>query len=1015
VNRIQNTFLTIALLFCCLFASAQYTSVFFNNVGINQGLSQSSVVDIAFDSKGFAWLATQDGLNRYDGTDFLIADKKFDDITSNFNNKLGKIIPADDHFLWIISKGGNLEKFNLINSVFTPVNIISGKVKQVLTCMLADDDGKLWLGTASGKLILYDSKTGKVTREFNVPTNKYRPAINALYKDRDKRLWILGSTLSYLENNQLKPFECKTGKPNNTILYSCIAEDRAGNLWLGSWGNGLFLKKKNENCFKQFIGYGKEQVSPGLVIEAILADYTDKIWLGTYGDGLFIVDDKAATIKQLVNDKRNLSSLPFNDVLSIKQDANKGIWIGTDGGGLSYYNESRSNFILFNNQTVPQNVDVALVRSVTTDKNANIWAGTTNNGLTEINYREGIFKTWHFTSYKKDIYNPDRVVSLYNDQQNLLWIGTQGNGLLLFDPVKGKTIKWYHPEASAKLNIRDATIWCMYPAGGNKAWIGTGNNGLCLLDKQKGLVGNYVPGNNMDAIRTIVGINDTTLGIGFEKTGIRFFNMVTKAFDMPKSKILNTYFNAETNIKCLYYQKPLLWIGTGGAGIVTYNTTNGTIKNLTTKDGLPNNTIYGILPDDIGELWVSTNKGLSRFNPAIINGKPIPSQFTNYTSVQGLQGNEFNTGAYFKSSNGMLLFAGINGLNLFDPSKFRDETKTVPVVFTKILVDNESVENETSIPFKKSVNLSYQNHSIAFNFAALDFFSALQFHYYYKLDGYDKAWIDAGQRNYVSYTNVPEGRYNFLVKYVKKDNASNAAISKIILKINGPVYKKTWFIILAILLFMAVAYGLYRYRIAQLFKLLQIRQRIATDLHDDIGSTLSNINILSELSKKSLENPSQANKFLDRISEEVQTSSQSLDDIIWSINSHHDNWNETFSRMRRYAAEVFENSGIHYNIKLEEQANMTVLKMEKRRDVFLIYKEIVNNIHKHAGATKVEINLSFRNQQLVMYIIDNGKGFDKTTLTHRNGLKNLNSRVARWKGGIHIDTDRNGTRIEILI
>ncbi|GAA3979611.1 ligand-binding sensor domain-containing protein [Mucilaginibacter dorajii] len=1015
MNKIQNAFLTIALLFCCLFASAQYTNVFFNNAGINQGLSQSSVVDIAFDSKGFAWLATQDGLNRYDGIDFLIADKKFDDITSGFNNKLGKIIPADGHFLWVISKGGNLEKLNLIDGIFIPVNIISGKVKQVLTCMLTDDYGKLWLGTASGKLILYDNNTGKIAREFNVPTNKYHPAINALYRDYNKRLWILGTTLNYLENDELKPFECKTEKPDKTILYSCITQDKAGNMWLGSWGNGLFLKRKNENCFKQFNGYGKGQLSPSLVIEAMLADYSGKVWFGTYGDGLFIVDNKAAIIKQLVNDKRNLSSLPFNDVLSIKQDANKGIWIGTDGGGVSYYNESRSNFILFNNQTVPQNVDVALVRSVTTDKNANIWAGTTNNGLTEINYREGIFKTWHFTSYKKDIYNPDRIVSLYNDQQNLLWIGTQDNGLLLFDPVKGKTIKWYHPEASANLNIPDATIWCMYPAANDNVWVGTGNAGLCLLDKQKGLVGNYVPGDNTDAIRTIIGINDTTLGIGFEKTGIGFFNTITKTFDMPQSKKLNTYFSAQTNIKSLYYQKPLLWIGTGGAGIITYNITNGTIRHLTAAEGLPNNTIYGILPDDIGDLWVSTNKGLSRFNPAIINGKPIPSQFTNYTSVQGLQSNEFNTGAYYKSSNGMLLFGGINGLNLFDPSKFRNENKNVSVVFTKILVDNEPVENETAAPFKKTVNLSYQNHSVAFNFAALDFFSPLQFHYYYKLEGYDKAWIDAGQRNYVSYTNVPAGQYNFLIKYVKKDNVGHAAISNIILKISGPVYKKTWFIILAILLFMGVVYGLYRYRIAQLFKLLQIRQRIATDLHDDIGSTLSNINILSELSKKSLENPSQANKFLDRISEEVQTSSQSLDDIIWSINTHNDNWGETFSRMRRYAAEVFENSGILYTIKLEEQAGTNALKMEKRRDVFLIYKEILNNIHKHAGATEVEINMRFNKQQLIMSISDNGKGFDKSLQTHRNGLKNLNNRVARWKGTINIETNKAGTHIHIAI
>lgn len=217
------------------------------------------------------------------------------------------------------------------------------------------------------------------------------------------------------------------------------------------------------------------------------------------------------------------------------------------------------------------------------------------------------------------------------------------------------------------------------------------------------------------------------------------------------------------------------------------------------------------------------------------------------------------------------------------------------------------------------------------------------------------------------------------------------------------------------LLFFGTAYGLYRYRIAQLFKVLQIRQRIATDLHDDIGSTLSNINILSELSKKSIDEPSQAHFFLNRISEEVQTSSQSLDDIIWSINSHNDTWDETFSRMRRYAAEFFENTNTDYTIHLQEESGMTKLKMDKRRDIFLIFKELLNNIHKHAAATKVEISMHFKDQRLIMLVSDNGKGFNKILQTHRNGLKNLNNRVTRWNGTIDIDTSNEGTHIHISI
>jgi two-component sensor histidine kinase len=663
-------------------------------------------------------------------------------------------------------------------------------------------------------------------------------------------------------------------------------------------------------------------------------------------------------------------------------------------------------------------VEIALVRSITTDKNGNIWAGTTNKGLTQIDFQKAAYKTWHFPSYKKSIYNPDRIVSLFDDKEDVLWIGTQGNGLILFDRKKEKITKWFHPASSPKLEIPDGTVWCMYPDARDELWIGTESSGLCLIDKQKGLIGRYTPNNRInvltDAIRTIVSVNDSTLCIGFEKTGIQLFNTKSKKFYTINSKGLHAFFNTETNIKCLYYNKPILWVGTGGRGIFTYNMVNGDTLLITKKEGLPNNTIYGILSDKDGYLWVSTNKGLSRFSPAIINNQPNPSQFTNYTSAQGLQNNEFNTGAYHKMPNGMLLFGGINGLNLFNPSKFREENKTISVVFTKILVDNEPIQNDTSAPFKKTVRLTYQNHSVAFNFAALDFFSSPQYHYYYKLDGYDKEWIDANQRNYVSYTNVPAGQYNLLVKYIKQGNTIGA-VTKMGIDIEGPFWKKGWFITGITLLLMGIIYSLYRYRIAQVFKLIQIRQRIATDLHDDIGSTLSNINILSELSKKSLENPVQAHTFLDRISEEVQASNQSLDDIIWSVNTRNDNWQETFSRMRRYAAEVFENSNTLYTIRLEEQAGMTRLNMEKRRDIFLIYKEILNNINKHSAATEVEIGMWFQGHQLIMVIHDNGNGFDKNAQTHRNGLKNLSSRVARWKGSMHIDTGKEGTRIKITI
>ncbi len=1018
VNKILKETLAFSFLFTCLSAAAQYSSISFNNISLNEGLSQSSVVDISFDAKGFVWLATQDGLNRYDGKDFLVLDKKFDDITSGSYSRLGKVIPGSGHSLWIISKGGQLEKLDLINQSFKTVAVSSGQTRLIVTCLLPEENEKLWIGTESGKLILYDGKINKIIRQINVRPTNNQTAINALFKDSHKRIWVVGSRVGYVQKDEIiyEP-EIEAEELKSATLFSSIAEDKEGNLWLGSLGKGLFVKKKDEP-FRNVTALNFA-LSPDLVVEDILADDEGRIWIGTYGKGLFIIDPKERNVQQYVNDKKNPFSVAFNDVLTIKQDTNKGIWIGTDGGGMSYYNKRRNNFILISEQTVSQDIEIALVRSIATDKNGTIWVGTTNKGLTRINYRNGQYKTWHFTSYKKNIYNPDRIVSLYVDKDGIVWLGTQGNGLILFDPAKEKIVKWFHPEAASKLKIPDGTAWCIFPAYEEEIWIGTEGSGLCLFHKQNGFINNYIPTNKTngvsDAIRCITQIDDSTLCVGLGKTGLQFFNTKSRVFSAVKSRQLESLIANETTIKSLYYNKPFIWIGTDGRGLIALNLWDGKCTVITDKDGLPNNTIYGILPDDKNYLWVSTNKGISRFRMDIINSKPQRSQFTNYTSAQGLQSNEFNTGASHKAANGTLLFGGIKGLNIFDPATLSEPNRTVPVMFTKILVDDEPIKEDSSAAYKKAVPLSPENHSIAFNFAALDFSSTQQYHYYYKLEGYDKDWIDANQRNYVSYTNIPAGQYNFVVKYVKPGNSNESGVTEMRIVVNGPFWKSWWFITALALFVLALIYALYRYRISQILKLFQIRQSIATDLHDDIGSTLTNINILSELSKKSIENPKQANTFLDRISEEVQASSQSLDDIIWSVNTHNDTWQETFSRMRRCATEIFENSSTAYHVNLDEQDGMIKLNMEKRRDIFLIYKELLNNIHKHAAAIEVWIDMRFQEQKLLMMIRDNGKGFNKNAQTHRNGLKNVNIRVARWKGSIDIATGKEGTSIKVTL
>ncbi|WP_315824856.1 sensor histidine kinase [Paraflavitalea speifideaquila] len=212
----------------------------------------------------------------------------------------------------------------------------------------------------------------------------------------------------------------------------------------------------------------------------------------------------------------------------------------------------------------------------------------------------------------------------------------------------------------------------------------------------------------------------------------------------------------------------------------------------------------------------------------------------------------------------------------------------------------------------------------------------------------------------------------------------------------------------------ALLYSLYQYRINQLIALQKVRNRIATDLHDDIGSTLTNISILSELSRQKLDRQEEAGIFLNRIAEEVNNSSQALDDIVWSINTNNDTLEQTVARMRRYAAEIFDGANIQYSLQLDEHFAQRKLNMEQRRDCFLLFKEVINNIYKHADARRVNIRVWLEGNQLHMTIEDDGKGFDPSHITHRNGLKNMQQRTEKWKGKLHIQsTPGKGTRTSI--
>jgi len=1005
----------LSLLLISFLASGQASKFSFRNVSINEGLSQSSVMDIAIDSLGFIWIATQDGLNRFDGKEFISFRKNFDDITTPNGNILGKIVNGNGHELWLITSGGRLEKMNLLKQEFEVQKKLGPDSLHLppVNCVFASGED-LWIGTQSHGLIIYRSAQKKLipinlqSRPYSLTSN----LVQQIFKDSKGDYWILSDNGLAQTNNRLSFLQkyLFTQTETGSVACSYIDEDKHGNLWLGTFGKGLWIKKKEDLLFRPFTNYtGQPTVPPDLVIESICVDDEGRIWVGTYGNGLYIIDYRNYTVSNLLLDKRNPFSLSYNDILCIKKDKKGRILIGTDGGGLSYYDKQFNNFGLLSKNSIPQNIAIDQVRSVTTDKEGGIWIGTSSEGLTYSNKQQNSFQTFKFSALNGKSNNLERIVSLLVDEEGDIWVGSQGNGLLIIDGKTKKLKKHLSPKSTGNNYLPDHTIWSMVEGVAGKVWVGTRNGGLCFIDKNEGLLIHLtnLNGNETikeDNVRALTFINDSLLCIGFETKGIQFLNIKTNKLYSDYDSVITNSFTSETILRSILYRRPMLWVGTYGKGLIGINLVTGKRKQFTQENGLPNNTIYGILADKNGNLWMSTNKGLCKFTVPKHIEDTKRSDFLTFTAEDGIQSNEFNTGAFHQSQDGSMFFGGVNGLTIFNPAQLAGVEQHANVIITQATINNRPFAADTLISYKKTLDIPFANNSLSFTFAAPDIIAEGSLNYYYKMQGYDNDWIEAGNRNYTAYTNLPPGKYSFLVKAARDPSDSQAGITGLSIRIRPPFWLTWWFFVLCFVLLTGILYSIYRYRISQLIRLQQVRNRIATDLHDDIGSTLTNISILSELSRKNLNEGTEARVFIDRISQEVSNSSQALDDIVWSINTNNDTLEETVARMRRYAAEIFDGANIHYSLVFDEKFANQKLNMEQRRDVFLIFKEAVNNIYKHAEAKNVRIEVNIQGNIIHINIQDDGKGYDPTKSTHRNGIKNMHQRVQRWKGSIHIDS-----------
>jgi len=467
--------------------------------------------------------------------------------------------------------------------------------------------------------------------------------------------------------------------------------------------------------------------------------------------------------------------------------------------------------------------------------------------------------------------------------------------------------------------------------------------------------------------------------------------------------------SAQKEIRALYEDsKKNIWVGTryGGVFRLTPKLNGGCeVKLFNRNSGLMSDWIKSVAELPNGDIWIGNSLGLDRIvkSPDGERVFNFSKAINFFAQIEGIE----------PVGNGNWICLANRGIALFHDEELH---KSMPLQVTLLSASFGVLEKRlTLFSFNDNVVLDHYQNTARFEFSALGFSNEKQVLYSFRLKGSnDTTWSKPENIHEAFYASLAPGNYSFQIRTIGWNGREGIATT-LSFRIKTPFWNQWWFYMLCIVLIALFFYSLYLYRVRQLVRLQKVRNSIATDLHDDIGSTLTNISILSELGNKNLSQPEKAQPFLVRISEEVQASSQAMDDIIWSVNSRNDSLPETMARMRRYAAELFDNTNVICHLQLDERGHRK-LSMEQRRDVYLIYKEALNNIHKHAGASNVWIAVFENQKYLHMNIRDDGKGFDISFVSHRNGLKNLRARVQKWKGEITVESSPGkGTAIELRL
>ncbi|PWK80044.1 two component regulator with propeller domain [Mucilaginibacter oryzae] len=959
------------------------------------------------------------GLRRAGAQKYIFAHYDIED--GLIQSQVNKLSQDVDHRLWIATFGG-VCRFD--GKEFTGYNRRAGLPDNYVSTIFSDKNGGTWFGTLSGLARLYNGQIVK----YNPDIALHRYLIGNITQDGEGTIWVTSDGMLFkVKNGKMQHV---TVDDNNELIVTSIAVNADGKLHVAVYKNGIY--KLTGKMWRHVVDVNPEYANQP--VKRIFFDRfsPQKTYLLTLTNLLCVKDGTAQPLHAGVFPPGVKGQL-----LCIEQDAEANIWLGTDNGAYCICNDGGTlHYNSANGLTDNAIADIFL------DADKNLWLGSLGNGL----YRcEGD----RYTVFDRSQGIPESkiVMSLATDWNNNVLMGIEGSGILRYDGKKLSNI--LVPEG---IDAYLKNIQSLYTDKSGTVWIGTVQAGLWQYDKSgfkqvkdswKNYAYNFITSSDDGTVwlATSQGCFYYNNGVLKQLNGIPSYSssIVTLGRDsvfiatqggvmlaVNKSIVSNFKLKSfpATGVYCMIIYKTMLLVGTDDSGLYTCDMKTGATRIYTVKDGLKANSIYSMVADERGRLWLGTGRGINRmkYDPVTKTFGVIDNVGFKEPVVEANQNAILHRGheVWISTTKSVMVYS----------TKTKMEPAPPPHVMIKsVQLLKEDGEKRSSIDLDDWVRLKHNQNHLSITFLGVYLKNPDAVSYQYKLVGLDSAFSAPMHNNVVNYPSLPPGSYTFKVKAIGPDGQQSTNMADFHFEIIPPFYQTFTFRLVAVMLLVLLGFGVQnlvhqrkvkRQKAIEAMKReekLKIRQQTAEDFHDDLGNKLTRITVLSEiLSAKIDQEKSDQRGIVDQIRQNAASLYNGTKDILWALDPKSDNLHETLAHIREIGVELFHDVPVDFEFAaIDEDIRLIKLPMEYSRNITMIFKELLNNILKHANASVVTFELDQRHKhEIALIVTDDGKGFDMNAAHRGRGINNVNARAKRINARLDINSSEGKGSTTIL-